>query len=235
VHGVRGLTLCTVLILLGWGGSEVNGQLKAQMLRDKLLGSPLADVPGTIVELKPYRRWIDQMLSQAYAEAREAGNAQKQLQASLAMLEVDDTQLPYLEDRLLRAEAHDIPVIRQSLAGHEDAIVAQCWRVLENPTPEDQGRALQAASALALYDPENPLWEKVRVDVVNRLVAENAYVVARWIDALRPAARQLRDPLTAVFHDEEARGIRANPGGECACRVSERSTRGPGGIAHRGH
>ncbi len=28
-------------------------------------------------------------------------------------------------------------------------------------------------------------------------------MVARWIDALRPAARQLTDPLTAVFHDEK--------------------------------
>ena len=186
VHGARGLTLCTVLILLGWGGYEVNGRLRAQRLRDKLLGSPLADVPGIMAELKPYRRWIDRMLRQAYAEASESRNSQKQLHASLALLEVDDTQLPYLKDRLLRAEAQDISVIRQSLAGHQNAIVAECWRVLAKPTREDQGKALQAASALALYDPESPLWEKTRTDIANRLVAENAYVVARWIDALRP-------------------------------------------------
>ena len=54
---------------------------------------------------------------------------------------------------------------------------------------------------LALYDPENPLWEKVRTDVANRLVAENAYVIAKWIDALHPVSKQLRDPLIAVFHD----------------------------------
>ena len=199
VHGVRGLTLAAVLLLLGWGGYEVNGRLKAQMLRDKLLGSPLADVPGIIAELKPYRRWVDPLLRQAYAEAKEAGNSQKQLHAALALLPVDDTQLPYLKDRLLRADAQDISVIRQSLAGHKDTLVAECWRVLEKPTQEDQGKALQAASALALYDPENPLWEKIRIDVANRLVAENAYVVARWIDALRPVAKQLRDPLMAIF------------------------------------
>ena len=120
VHGVRGLTLAAVLILLGWGGYEVNGRLKAQMLRDKLLGSPLSDVPGIIAELKPYRRWVDPLLRQAYAEAKEAGNSQKQLHAALALLPVDDTQLPYLKDRLLRADAQDISVIRQSLAGHKD-------------------------------------------------------------------------------------------------------------------
>src|SRR5271157_394191 len=51
VHGVRGLTLATVLILLCWGGYEINGRLRAQILRDKLLGSPLADVTGIIGEL----------------------------------------------------------------------------------------------------------------------------------------------------------------------------------------
>ena len=121
VHGVRGLTLAAVLILLGWGGYEVNGRLKAQMLRDKLLGSPLSDVPGIIVELKPYRRWVDPLLRQASAEAKEAGNSQKQLNAALALLPVDETQLPYLKDRLLRADAQDISVIRQSLAGHKDS------------------------------------------------------------------------------------------------------------------
>ena len=125
VHGVRGLTLVTVLMLLGWGGYEVNGRLKAQILRDKLLCSPLSDVPSNAAELKPYRTWVDPLLRQAYAEAKEAGDSQKQLHAALALLPVDDTQLPYLRDRLLRADAQDISVIRQSLAGHKDALVAE--------------------------------------------------------------------------------------------------------------
>jgi formylglycine-generating enzyme required for sulfatase activity len=190
-----------VLTLMGWGSYEVYGWSQAQRLRDKLLGSPLADVPGIIGEIKQSRRWIDPLLRQAYAEARQAGDSQKQLHASLALLPVDDTQLPYLKDRLLRGDARHISVIRQLLAGHKQTLVAECWRVLEKP--EDGGKALQAASALALYDPENPLWEKVRIDVANRLVAENAYLIAQWIDALRPVAKHLSDPLIAVFHDEK--------------------------------
>jgi eukaryotic-like serine/threonine-protein kinase len=205
VHGIRGLALASVLLLLVCGGCEVNGRLQAQRLRDKLLGSPLADVPGIITELKHYRRWVDPLLRQAYAEAEEGGNSQKQLHTSLALLELDDTTLPYLKHRLLRADAPDISVIRQLLAGHKNAMVADCWRVLEQPTAEDQGKALQAASALALYDPTNLLWEKTCTNVVNRLVAENAYVVAGWIDALRPVGDWLRDPLIAVFHDEKRR------------------------------
>jgi eukaryotic-like serine/threonine-protein kinase len=203
VHGVRGLTLATVLILLGWGGYAVNGQSKAQRLVDKLLGSPLEDVPGIIGDLEHYRRWTDPLLRQAYAEAKRAGDSQKQLHAALALLPVADEQLPYLKDRLLRADAQSILVIRQSLAGHKDTLVGECWRVLEKPAQEHHGKTLQAASALAIYDPQNPRWEKVRIDVANRLVAEDAYVVSRWVDALRPIAKQVIEPLAVIFRAEK--------------------------------
>ncbi len=171
-------------------------------MRDRLLSSPLSDTPSIVAELRSYRRWIDPQLRRAYDEAKDARNEGKQLRASLALQEVDDTQLPYLKDRLFRADGQDISIILQSLAGNRDVLEEECWRMLEKSTQEDRGKTLQSASALALYDPENPRWEKIRTDVVNRLVAENAYVVAHWIDALRPVAKQLRDPLTAVFHDE---------------------------------
>ena len=96
------------------------------MLGDKLLASPLTDVPGIITELKPYRRWVDTLLRQAVAEAKEAGNTKKQLHAALALLPVDDTQLPYLKDRLLRADTQDVSVIRQSLKGHKQTLVGEC-------------------------------------------------------------------------------------------------------------
>ena len=203
VHGVRGLTLASVLILLGWGSEQIQGRMKADMMRDILLRGPLADVPAIISELNPYRGWIDPLLRQAYAEAKEAGDSEQQLHAALALLPVDEEQLPYLKDRLLRAEPQEISVIRQSLSGHKQMLVAECWRVLQNPTEEDRGKALPAASALALYDPDNPLWEKIRIDVANRLVAENTYVVAHWIDALRPVAKQLSVPLAVMFRDEK--------------------------------
>jgi hypothetical protein len=155
LHGVRGLTLAAVLMLLVWGVYDVNGRLKAQALRDKLLASRTLDVPGIVVELSPYRGWIDAQLRRAHVEAEEAGNSQKQLNSALALLPVDDKYLSYLEERMLRADAQDIPVLRQSLAGHKDTLAAKCWLVLERPTQANTAKALPAASALALYDPAN--------------------------------------------------------------------------------
>jgi formylglycine-generating enzyme required for sulfatase activity len=203
VHGVQGFTLAAIFMLCVWGGYEIDGRRQAQMLHDKLLGAPLADVPGIISELKPYRMWIDPLLRHSYAGAKEAGNSQKQLNAALALLPVDDTKVACLKSKLLHADASDISVIRQSLAGHKDYLVAECWRVLERPEPEDPGRTLQAASALALYNPANPLWEEVRIDIANRLVAETGYAITHWIDALRPVGPRLIYPLITVFRDDK--------------------------------
>ena len=132
VYKTRGLILAAALGLLVWGGSEVDGRLRAQMLLDKLLASPLPDVSGVIAELKPYRRWIDPLLRKACADAKEAGSAQKQLSASLALLPVDEKQLPYLKDRLLTPT----PKISRSCAGCLQGIrrrsslsAGACWRI----------------------------------------------------------------------------------------------------------
>jgi len=177
--------------------------VRSHVLRDRLLAAPLSDVPGIIAEVKPYRNWIDPLLRQAYGEAEKAGNAQKQLNAALGLFPVDDAQLPYLKARLLRADPCDISIVGRLLARYRDSLAAECWQVLEKPAPEDRGKAIPEASVLAMYDPQNPRWASVRIDVANRLVAENAYVIAGWIDNLRPVAPQLIDPLNAVFHDEK--------------------------------
>ena len=203
VHGVRGLTLAVTLLLLALGGYEVNGRLQAERLRDKLLGSPLADTPRIIVDLKPYRRWVDHLLRESYSDAAKTGDNEKQLKAALGLLPVDDKQLPYLKDRLLHSDAKDISILRQSLAAHKNALVPDLWKVSEKPAGGEKNTYLQAASGLALYDPENPRWKTIATDLANRLVAENASVVASWIDAFFPVAKSLKEPLISVFHDQK--------------------------------
>ncbi len=215
VHVVRASTRATLMILplalatlfgVLWVEWVIRPALDKEGLNTVLV-SPLTGVPRTFDSLIGYRgKSVEPLLRQAYSEAKKSGDSRKQLNAAVALsrlLPLDDQYIPYLKDRLLTAEAQNISVLRMALASRKDAIVPDFWYKLEKPTPEDRSKALQAASALALYDPATPRWEKVRTDVVNRLVAENAYVVAHWIDALRPVREQMRDPLVAVFHDEK--------------------------------
>ena len=234
--GFEGLPWLTVLILLGWGGYEVNGRLKAQRLRDKLLGSPLSDVPGIIAELKPYRRWVDPLLRQAYAEAREAGNSQKQLHAALALLPVDDTQLPYLKDRLLRADAQDISVIRQSLAGHKDAIVArmlaECWRSRHRRTRVKHSRRQVPwhSTILRILCGRRSVstW---RIGSLPRMPTWSHAGSMPFV--LSPS--NCDDPLIAIFHDEKRGESERTLAASALAEYLSDQPRDSGGTAHGCH
>jgi serine/threonine protein kinase/formylglycine-generating enzyme required for sulfatase activity len=210
IYGAQGLALAAALILLSWGGYEINGRVKSQILRDKLLTAPLPDTPDVIAELRPYRRWADSLLRKALNEARKAGDSPKQLNAALALLPVDDRQVSFLTERLLGAEAQDISIICRSLASHKQNLIRECWRVLESREPVDRTKVLQAASTVALYDPSNPQWASISTDVANRVVAEDARAIPYWVDSLRSVADRLRYPLVDIYQDPRRRDAERN-------------------------
>ena len=129
--------------------------MKANALRDHLLDANTNEVPTIVEEMDSYRRWIDPLLHDAYAQAKDDKDARKQLHASLALLPVDATQVDYLYGRLLDAEPHEVPVIRDALAPHKDALLDKLWAVVEKPEKGKESQRLRAAAALAKYDPES--------------------------------------------------------------------------------
>ena len=116
--------------------------------------------PTIVADMASYRRWIDPLLRDAYLEAE--AEPRKQLHASLALLPVDATQVDYLSGRLLDAEPHEVPVIRDALARHKDALLDKLWAVVEKPEKGKESQRLRAAAALAKYDPESEKWAKSR-------------------------------------------------------------------------
>src|SRR5262249_10275985 len=122
-HAVRGLVVAVILALLGWGGYEGHGMLKAHGLRDRLLVANTSEVPAIVQDMAAYRRWLDHLLHDAFAQAAKAKDRPKQLHASLALLPVDATQVEYLYGRLLDAEPKEVPVIVDELAAHKVALV----------------------------------------------------------------------------------------------------------------
>ena len=122
------------------------------------------------------------------------------LHASLALLPFDDSQVGYLLDRMLTAEPAELPVLRTSLAPHRSRLLPRLWPVLESANPDD-ARLLPAAGALALYDPENPLWVEAGDKVARALVSVNPVYLGRWLDTLRPVRRKLTPPLVAILRD----------------------------------
>src|SRR5262249_23232776 len=107
-HLARGLAVIVVLLLLLGASWEGFGRLRAQRLRDRLMEATTEDVPTIVAERTAYRRWLDQPLRQAYAEAEANGEKRKQLHVSLALLPVDADQVDYLLGRLLSGEPQEV-------------------------------------------------------------------------------------------------------------------------------
>ncbi len=200
-HALRAAMLAALLALLGWGAYEGHGRLKAHALRDRLLDANIHEVPAIVNEMAPYRRWLDPLLYDAYAAAENGKDRRKQLHSSLALLPVDDSQVKYLKDRLLDAEASEVSVLCDALLPHHDQLLDPLWAVVEAPEKGKEAQRLRAAAALAKYDPESAKWAKCSAGVVHDLVRENPVFLGQWSEVYRPVKNALLKPLADIFRD----------------------------------
>src|SRR5207237_4609855 len=118
----------------------------------------------------------------AHAQAEASKDAHKQLHASLALLPADATQVEYLYARLMKAEPHEVPVIRDALAAHKLELKDRLWAVVERPEKGKEQQRLRAAAALVSYDPVSQRWDKGREPVANDLVRVPALHLAGWLE-----------------------------------------------------
>ena len=204
-HVLRGCVAAIVLAILSWGSYEGYGRLKAGAIRDRLRDANITDVPQIVQEIASYRPWVDSLLEEAHGEAEAAGDSRRQLVTSLALLPVDSGQVDYLYQRLLDAEPLEVPIIRDALAPHKEALAEKLWTVVENPPQGKEGQRLRAASALASYDPGSQRWEKAKGDIADDLVKVPSVYLATWVDLQRPVRSILLKPLAAIFRDTNRR------------------------------
>ena len=190
VHGVRTFLILAVLCVgifaigrLQYRIVEYQQSTQAEALVQRLLDADTPQVPNIVGDLRRYRHWVDPSL-RSELEKRPNDSRQK-LNASLALLPVDATQVDYLFNRLLTSRTSELPVLRESLKTHRTTLTPKLWTILESAQPDDAS-LLPAASALASYDPKNAKWEVVVGKVAQALVSVNSLLLRPWIDAVRP-------------------------------------------------
>ncbi len=205
-HALRGTALAVVLGLATFAGLSIRAQVVEQRkatyaaaLVQTLLKAETAQVPAVIGEIDQFRRWTDALLRQENSSA--AADSRQKLNTSLALLPVDPNQTAFLYTRLLRAEPRDVPVIRDALAPHKNALIEKLWHVVVNREVGNSGERLRAAAALAAYDPDSRKWATVQEPVSSDLVRVPPVYLVVWIDALRPVREKLFDPLSAIYRD----------------------------------
>jgi formylglycine-generating enzyme required for sulfatase activity len=174
---------------------------EAAGLVQQLLGADTSRAPAIVGELAPYRRWADPLLRQEREKA--AAEPGRQLRASLALLPVDATQVDYLLARLLAGEPQEVLVIRGALLPHKAALSDRLWAAALAAGSARGAAGLRAASALALYDPQNSHWEQAAPLAALDLVRQNAVFFGQWAEVLRPAKAKLLAPLSDIYRDRE--------------------------------
>ncbi|MBS0202281.1 MAG: SUMF1/EgtB/PvdO family nonheme iron enzyme [Planctomycetes bacterium] len=204
-HLTRSTAVIVGLLLASLIGWDFSGRLQARALRDRLLGSTTADVPGIVKDLSPYRRWVNPLLATARSDASSQQDPRKELHASLGLLPVDPSQAEYLYQRLLTADPQELVVLRQALWNHRQDLIERLWTIQQNPA-QDQGERFRAAATLALYAPDDPRWKSVGPGVAATLVIQKPFELPQWTTAFTPASQWLI-PSLAEFLADESRSL----------------------------
>jgi formylglycine-generating enzyme required for sulfatase activity/tetratricopeptide (TPR) repeat protein len=199
LHGIRSLTLAVVTALLALGAYELWGAHQASNLVEKLKTASTTVVPGIIQSLGRYRRWADPQLRSLVRGADDT--SREKLHASLALLPVDPKQLPFLEGKLLDATPDRLPGLVDALRSHRSTMVGHLWAALDT-APPGAASLLPAAGALAAYEPSSSRWPSVGGKLAQALVRVNPVDLGPWLEALRPAGRQLIAPLVEIYRDK---------------------------------
>jgi formylglycine-generating enzyme required for sulfatase activity len=207
IHGLRLIGLASVAAVLtavglnAWNRIVEAGQARAKVahsLVQQLLKADTDQVPEVVQAIADYRHWTDPELRRVVEELWAQPKAK--LHASLALLPVDPAQVAYLETRLFDAEPGEVSVLREALRSRQNYLTPKLWSLVDSVQPDDP-RLVTSASALALYDPENPRWSELGTKVAQGFVRTNPAFFRSWLDALRPVRAKLTAPLAAIYRD----------------------------------
>ena len=215
VHGVRSVLSFALLTAGVLAGITVRRQFTetqrtthAAGLVERLLDADTPQVPNIVAAMRDYRRWVDPSLRSELDKGSD--DSRKKLHASLALLQIDASQLQFLEKRLLVASPTELPVLRDALKPHQATLTPKLWTVLESANPGDLS-LLPTASALADYDAASARWEPVGSKVMQALSRVNPVFLGPWLDALRPVRAPITTSLGAIFRDAANLLIDADP------------------------
>jgi len=174
---------------------------QAAGLVQRLLDADTAQVPGIVGELAGYRRWADPLLRQEREKAPP--ESPRRLKASLGLLPVDPGQTDYLLDRLLAADPQEVRVIRDALLPRKTGLLDRLWPAALATGNARGAAGLRAASALALYDPQDRRWAEAAPLAADDLVREDPIFFGQWARMFVPVKASLLVPLSAIYRDSD--------------------------------
>ncbi len=203
--GLRGLAVAAAVGVASAVGLEVRREVldaydatHANGLVERLASADTAGVLRILPGVREYRRWAEPQLRRIVAA--KSDESKEKFHASLGLLQFDDGQLGYVYRRLLSANPAEMAVIRDVLGPYRNRLTGRLWAELGSAAPGDR-RILPAAGALALYEPDNPAWNRLGDKVAEAIVRAKIDDVKEWRAALRNVRAALTDRLAEIFRE----------------------------------
>ena len=120
LHTIRGCLALALLVIATATAVVIRNRVLEHQSRnyalalvERVIDAEIGQVPEIIAEFDGYRVWADPELRKELNNA--SVDSRQRLQASLALLPVDPSQIEYLKDRLLAATPQQVPVLRDAL------------------------------------------------------------------------------------------------------------------------
>jgi len=178
-----------------------NRQIEADGLVKRLLQVEASELQDVLADLDPYRDLTRDDLVAAYEGSEDTSKAK--LHTALALLDEEDSALPFLKERLLQVTPVQFGFVRDLLEDHKGDLVKNYW-IIAKDSEQDRGRRFQAACVLASYDPENEEWRdrKFADFVAGHLVGVLPSELLAWRNTLRPVQKHLVPALCTIYRDK---------------------------------
>ncbi len=210
VHGLALLAMVALLGVLTTIGMTIAAVVHARELVPNLLVTELDHVPENVAALEHFRWWTDPELRRVLAESPDGSD--RKLRASLALLPVDPSQQEYLFEQLRHASPERMLVLRRALREYSAVLTPRTCDLLRGMADGDPAM-LPLAAVLADYAPDEACWKEIGHKVARALAQADFVSLKRWLDALRPARKHLKEPLASLY--------RADPKSENASKIAD--------------
>lgn len=200
-----GLVLMVAFVagMFGWFLWEWNGRTQARRLVQTIAMADPHELPLLIEqELPRYRRWADPLLRSVVQPPNV--DSEQRLRASLALVDEDEGQVPYLKRRLFDCSLVEFVLVRDALYPYDSELIDPLRQIMRDPERSAQER-FRAGLALARYAPEGP-WTDADADFLTDELLRSGRDYQRELrEHLRPTAEHLLKPLQERFRNASVR------------------------------
>jgi len=172
-------------------------QQEAQSLVRTIEDADIEQVMQSVQDLQPHRAWAEPLIRSELNKSAE--DSKKALNLSLALA---TERMDYLSRRLLKAQPAEVGVICEAIRPGSDALVEPFWTTALDRERE-MGQRFRAACALASFDPTDPRWNAIKVEMVDQMVKENLVYLGVWVKGFQPVRSFLIPRLSQIFRESE--------------------------------